>query len=387
MTLAADVRSGKGHRNENFPVASRLIQARHRKPIMAFYNFVRTADDVADHASLPQAEKLRLLDSLEATLLGQSDAEPEGVALRAEIRRRSLDPQHARDLLTAFRMDVIKRRYRDWDDLMNYCRYSAMPVGRFVLDVHGEPRSTWPANDALCAALQIINHLQDCADDYRNLDRVYLPLDLLERYGARVEHLKDRAAAPQLRACFNDICARLTLLLKESAVFSAQIADRGLSLEVAVIQRLAERLTRMLRAHDPLSERVHLGPLQVAGVAVLGVVQSASRRLTRPRSIGREANSNEPAADAATAASGSSSMPPCASCRASSARPCTIFMPSAAPSTISPTTAATGKSDSRNWRNGGTTSMRSLPASRRRGLRAWRRPCAPSHLRARTSWP
>ncbi len=306
MTLAADVRSGKGHRNENFPVASRLIQARHRKPIMAFYNFVRTADDVADHASLPQAEKLRLLDSLEATLLGQSDAEPEGVALRAEIRRRSLDPQHARDLLNAFRMDVIKRRYRDWDDLMNYCRYSAMPVGRFVLDVHGEPRSTWPANDALCAALQIINHLQDCAEDYRNLDRVYLPLDLLERYGARVEQLKDRAAPPQLRACFDDICARLTLLLKESAVFSTQIADRGLSLEVAVIQRLAERLTRMLRAHDPLSERVHLGPLQVAGVAVAGMVQSASRRLTRPRSIGREANSNEPAAEAATTASGSS---------------------------------------------------------------------------------
>ena len=76
-------------------------------------------------------------------------------------------------------MDVTKRRYRDWDDLMNYCRYSAMPVGRFVLDVHGEPRSTWPANDALCAALQIINHLQDCGEDYRNLDRVYLPLDLL----------------------------------------------------------------------------------------------------------------------------------------------------------------------------------------------------------------
>ena len=295
MTLAADVRSGKGHRNENFPVASRLIAARHRKPILAFYNFVRTADDVADHATLSQAEKLKLLDSLEATLLGQSDAEPEGVALRAEIGRRGLDPQHARDLITAFRMDVIKRRYRDWADLMNYCRYSAMPVGRFVLDVHGEPRSTWAANDALCAALQIVNHLQDCAADYRDLDRVYLPLDLLARYGASVEQLKAPAAAPQLRACLDDICARVTVLLKDSAPFSAQIADRGLSLEVAVIQRLAEKLTRMLRAHDPLSERVHLGKLEVAGVAVLGVVQGASRRFAKPKSIGQEANSNEPA--------------------------------------------------------------------------------------------
>ncbi len=306
MTLAADVRSGKGHRNENFPVASRLIAARHRKPILAFYNFVRTADDVADHATLSQAEKLKLLDSLEATLLGQSDAEPEGVALRAEIGRRRLDPQHARDLITAFRMDVIKRRYRDWADLMNYCRYSAMPVGRFVLDVHGEPRSTWAANDALCAALQIVNHLQDCAADVRDLDRVYLPLDLLARYGASVEQLKAPAAAPQLRACLDDICARVTVLLKDSAPFSTQIADRGLSLEVAVIQRLAEKLTRMLRAHDPLSERVHLGKLEVAGIAVLGFVQGASRRFAKPKSIGQEANSNEPGADAATTASGSS---------------------------------------------------------------------------------
>jgi len=269
---------------------------------MAFYNFVRIADDVADHASLSQADKLRLLDSLEATLLGKSDAEPEGVTLRAELAARKLSPQHAQNLLTAFRMDVLKRRYRDWDDLMNYCRYSAMPVGRFVLDVHGEPHSTWAANDALCAALQIINHLQDCAKDYRDLDRVYLPLDLLARYGARVEDLKQPAASLQLRACFDDICAHLTEMLKTSAPFSAQISDRGLSLEVAVIQRLAETLTRMLAKHDPLSERVHLGPLEVAGLAVLGMVRGASRRFVRPASIGKEANSNE----AAATASGSS---------------------------------------------------------------------------------
>ena len=91
--------------------------------------------------------------------------------------QRHLSPRHAQDLLTAFRMDVTKLRYRDWDDLIGYCTYSAMPVGRFVLDVHGESRTTWPANDALCAALQIINHLQDCGKDYRDLDRVYIPLD------------------------------------------------------------------------------------------------------------------------------------------------------------------------------------------------------------------
>ena len=189
MTLAADVRSGKDHRGENFPVASMLIAARYRKPILAFYDFVRVADDVADHPVLPAAEKLRLLDGLEATLLGQSDAEPQGVALRQQIAERGLPAQHARDLLKAFRMDVTKLRYADWDELIEYCRYSAMPVGRFVLDVHGEDRATWETNDALCAALQIINHVQDCAADYRNLDRVYLPLDLLTKHGAGVEHL------------------------------------------------------------------------------------------------------------------------------------------------------------------------------------------------------
>jgi squalene synthase HpnD/squalene synthase HpnC len=304
MTLAADLRSGKNHRGENFPVASHLIQARHRKPIMAFYDFVRTADDIADHATLPPSDKLALLDSLEATLLGQSDAEPEGVALRRVLAERSLSSQHAQDLLTAFRLDVTKQRYRDWDELMNYCRYSAMPVGRFVLDVHGEPRAFWPANDALCAALQIINHMQDCAKDYRDLDRVYLPLDLLARHGARVENLNAPAASQPLRACLDDCCARVEGLLQKSASFSEQIADRGLSLEVAVIQRLAERLTRMLRDHDPLSERVHLGKLEVAGLALLGIMQSATRRFTGRN--GRHAGVANGAANAAATASGSS---------------------------------------------------------------------------------
>src|SRR5258708_4139992 len=158
----AALRSGKGHRDENFPVASKLIHPRHRGIILAFYEFVRVADDMADHPSLKEREKLDLLDRLDAGLTGQHDEIPEAVRLRTALAGRNLPPRHAQDLLTAFRMDVTKLRYRDWDDLMNYCSFSAMPVGRFVLDVHGEDRSTWAANDALCAALQIINHLQDC---------------------------------------------------------------------------------------------------------------------------------------------------------------------------------------------------------------------------------
>ena len=127
----AALRSGKGHRDENFPVASRLIHPRHRGAILAFYEFVRVADDIADHASLAEREKLDFLDRLEAGLLGQHDEQREAVALRTVLRERNLSPRHAQDLLTAFRMDVTKLRYRDWDDLMDYCSYSAMPVGRY----------------------------------------------------------------------------------------------------------------------------------------------------------------------------------------------------------------------------------------------------------------
>ncbi len=185
MTSAGELRSGKSHRDENFPVASWLIHPRHRAPILAFYHFVRTADDIADHAELKPDEKLALLDQLEADLDGASDRNPEAVALRKELAQRGLSPRHAKDLLTAFRLDVTKLRYRDWDDLIGYCTYSAMPVGRFVCDVHGESETVWPANDALCAALQIINHLQDCQADYRNLNRVYVPQDSLAAAGSR----------------------------------------------------------------------------------------------------------------------------------------------------------------------------------------------------------
>ena len=133
----AALQSGKSHRDENFPVASHLIHPRHRGAILAFYDFVRTADDIADHTSLGEREKLDHLDALEASLLGRQDQIPVAVTLRSALRERNLPRRHALDLLTAFRMDVTKLRYRDWDDLMNYCSYSAMPVGRFVCDVHG----------------------------------------------------------------------------------------------------------------------------------------------------------------------------------------------------------------------------------------------------------
>ncbi len=289
MNDAGALRSGKGHRDENFPVASFLIHPRHRRVILAFYNFVRTADDVADHAALAPEQKLGLLGRLDAGLDGANDADAVAVRLRAVLAERGLSAKHAHDLLAAFKLDVTKLRYRDWDDLLGYCSLSAMPVGRFVCDVHGESRAVWPANDALCAALQIINHLQDCKSDYVNLGRVYVPFDALAACGTAVEALGEPRASPALLDCLHRLAARTERLLSESDVFSVLINDRRLALEVAVINTLAHRLTRILTARDPLSERVHLRLPAVAGLTVLGILNGASRRLGRRWSAASQA--------------------------------------------------------------------------------------------------
>src|SRR5438552_12158164 len=241
MTSASELRSGKGERDENFPVASWIIHPRHRALILAYYNFVRTADDIADHATLPPDEKLAYLDLLEAELLGTGDTQAEAVSLRRALAERGMAPRHALDVLIAFRMDVTKLRYENWDEVIHYCRYSAMPVGRFMLDVHGESTSTWAASDALCAGLQINNHLQDCAKDYKNLNRVYLPRDALASSGATVEMLGEAKPQPALLQCLHSLAARTEGLLNEGRSLSAEVKDFRLGLEISVIQTFADK--------------------------------------------------------------------------------------------------------------------------------------------------
>jgi squalene synthase HpnC len=268
----------KTHRDENFPVASHLVAKRHRPPILAFYRFVRAADDIADDPALTEAEKLQRLNLFEEALLGRHDEVAEALPLRTVIKERGLTSKHAQDLLTAFRMDASKHRYADWDELIHYCSYSAMPVGRFVLDVHGESRDTWPANDALCAALQIINHLQDCGADYRRLDRVYIPRDALAGRNISVEELAASKASPDLLACIQGLAAKTEELLG-SASLSRGIKDLRLSLEVAAIERLARKLVRMLRQRDPLSERVHLSKPAFTSLLIAAVCLGLARRI------------------------------------------------------------------------------------------------------------
>ncbi len=279
LQQASALQSGKDHTGENFPVASKLIAPQFRPPVMAFYKFVRFADDIADHATATAEEKLRLLEDMRATLAGESDASPEGVRLRASLADRGLSPVHAFDLLTAFRLDVTKDCYADWDDLLDYCRYSAMPVGRFVLAVHGESEDLWPVNDALCAALQVINHLQDCGKDWRNLGRVYLPRDALAAAGADVADLGAPQASPALKAVLHGLAAKNAQLLEKSHIFPRRIRNARLALEVDLIQTLAEDLNAKLMRRDPLCEPVHHSKFDVARLFLPRLPLFAVRRL------------------------------------------------------------------------------------------------------------
>ena len=270
--VSVEAPSGKDRRDENFPVGSALIRKSLRPHVHAFYAFARQADDVSDHESLSAADKVARLDRMEAVLLGApgSDA-PSAVRLRESLARTGVTPRHSQDLLAAFRQDATKRRYASWDELIDYCQLSAMPVGRHVLDLHGEAPSAYAPSDPLCAALQILNHLQDLADDLRHLDRCYLPREMLDAAGARVEDLEGPVLTPALRRVVDEVLDRTDALNRLGAGLPRAVRDRWLRAECAVILGLSERLARRLRREDPLAGRVKLRRGDVVGSLLRGL--------------------------------------------------------------------------------------------------------------------
>ncbi len=251
--------SGKHEGTENFPVGSLLIRAGLRRHVHAFYRFARAADDIADNPLLDAAAKIAALDRFAAAVQGADDSEaPAATAMYRSLQESKASPQHCLDLLTAFKRDATQLRYHDWDDLIDYCNFSAAPVGRYLLDLHGAPHSAWLANDALCNTLQIINHIQDCADDYRALDRVYIPQDMLAAHGASVAMLAEAKAPMALQQTLHDMLDRMAPMQELARSFPRQIPALRLRLETAIIVSLAESLTAVLRIRDPLSENVKL---------------------------------------------------------------------------------------------------------------------------------
>ncbi len=272
------VAPSKGAGDENFPVGSWLLPAKARPYVAQFYAVVRAADDIADHPSLSAEAKLSRLDAFDAALAGAQPAPDDcAVAARLATGLRSIGQptDHARNLLKAFKQDAVKHRYDEWDDLLGYCLYSANPVGRFLLDLHGESDAGHAASDALCAALQIINHLQDCRDDYRALDRVYLPLDYFSAVGIGVEALDAARASPKLRWVLDRCLDGVDELLVTARPLASSIRHSGMRREASVIVALAEALAHELRRRDPLGERVVLSGGGKIACAVKGVLRAA----------------------------------------------------------------------------------------------------------------
>ncbi len=258
--------SGKDRGDENFPVGSLLIRRDLRAHVHAFYTFARNADDIADSAELSSDDKIARLDTMEDVLLGRRDADsPSAARLRASLAETGVTPLHATDLLIAFRRDATKRRYADWDELFDYCRYSAMPVGRHVLDLHGEDRATYEPSDALCVSLQVLNHLQDCAKDLAALDRCYLPEDLLAQCGASLDDVRGAVETPELRRVFDTLLDRVAPLNRMAMDLPRLTRSRRLRLETAVIVGLAHRLAGRLRRADPIARRVKLSKGDAVG--------------------------------------------------------------------------------------------------------------------------
>jgi hydroxysqualene synthase len=257
--------SGKDVAYENFPVGSWLLPADLRPHVATFYHFARTSDDIADNPELTPEEKIKRLNGYEAVLLGQDSDDSEfekAKRMRISLAETGVPPQHCIDLLAAFKQDATKHRYDDWDDLVGYCMLSAASVGRYMVDLHGGFRGGsndgYGPSDALCVALQIINHLQDAQDDYRVLNRVYLPQDWMAGAGLDVSVLDGCVTSPDLRHVFDLTLDHVEKLMVDARRLPVGLASKRLAMESAAIVRIADGLMSRLRHRDLLAHRVEL---------------------------------------------------------------------------------------------------------------------------------
>lgn len=276
--------SGKGAADENFPVGSWLLPARLRPHVATYYAFARAIDDIADNAALTPEDKIARLAAFDAALTDPAADRPgleKATRLRRSLAATGVTAARGSDLVAAFKQDAVKRRYADWGELLGYCRLSANPVGRYLLDLHGENPSGYAASDALCTALQILNHLQDCQDDFHNLDRVYLPGDWLAAEGLDVTVLDEKASPPAFRRVLDRCLDGVDKLLDEAETLPGRLRSSRLAMESAVIVHLARRLAHRLRRGDPLAGRVALSRLDFLACGVRGMAAVQCARLFR----------------------------------------------------------------------------------------------------------
>ncbi len=272
---AAETPSGKGAGDENFPVGSFLLPKALRPHVATYYAFARAIDDIADNPGLSPEQKIKRLRAFDAALNGEpgyGDDYAKAHRMRESMAATGVTTKHGSDLVAAFVLDAEKNRYANWDELLGYCELSANPVGRYLLDLHGEDKSGYRYSDALCTVLQIVNHLQDCGDDRRELDRVYVVGDWMAEEGAVIEDLDREAFTPGMRRVADRMLYGCETLMIDARKLPAALKSKHLAMESAVIVRLADRLITLLRKGDPLADRVSLSKLDFAAAGLAGMV-------------------------------------------------------------------------------------------------------------------
>lgn len=216
---------------ENFPTASRIIQKKHRNATAAIYSFARRADDIADEGDKPDAWRYRNLEIFSRFLTDIFNKKPVNdatfVALADTIERYQLPKTPFDNLLTAFTMDIDKKRFANYDELIYYCRHSANPIGELVLRLHGFwNESTRKLSDQICTALQLINFIQDIRGDLLLRDRIYIPQDEMEQFGITEQQLKAGKNSAQLLQLVGQQLERASFMLLSGAPLVRHLTGR-----------------------------------------------------------------------------------------------------------------------------------------------------------------
>ena len=276
----------KQAKDENFPVGSLLISKELRPLVAKYYKFARMADDIADNPKLNMKQKLQALDEMEDILhqrIGNKSKKLSFInGLRKDFISENLSFSLLTDLLVAFRQDARNFTYETWAQLTEYCRWSAAPVGRFMLAIHNENPSTYLPGASLCVALQIENHLQDIKYDAKLLKRVYIPSDMLKKFGVKVKDLLKDKETPALNSLKKDILQKVKGLIKEAEVLLSIVKSRRLKLELGVILSLTHIMLKKLEKEDVLAKDVKLSKTDWLKAVVCGIAKGL---FTKPKTL------------------------------------------------------------------------------------------------------
>ena len=254
--------SGKSYSDENFPVASFLMKKKIRSVVRVFYFFARMADDIADHQTLSSNQKKKILLFFDNAISKSKKTNNKVLdKMIAKFKELPSGKKYSRNLLKAFIMDASNKKYKNWNDLLYYCKFSANPVGRFVIDAVNERKNIekiYEASDSLCTALQIINHIQDCKKDFKELNRVYIPESFFKKYSLDKKILRKSKSIENFERLKIEIVDNVLVSLRKTKLGLRKIQSWRLRKETLIILNIAKRLCNLLKINDPLEKQIKL---------------------------------------------------------------------------------------------------------------------------------